>query len=110
MMSFWSLTNSVLMAQVGLLLAWFLPTASGEGDSCIPLPRDRKSALIKWVQKKNHLPEGSLLKISEISDVGRGCYKKLHFVATGKQSLDAVFYLTPDLKYLVPELIDFRID
>src|SRR5690349_20690228 len=93
-----------------LTLVCLAPMAAAAADTCSPITQSRKTALCTWVQRKYRLPETSPPRISEISLVNTGCYRKLHFVATGQGSLDAVLYLTPDQKYLVPELNDLTMD
>lgn len=93
-----------------LTLACLVPVAAVAADTCAPVTQSRKAALCRWVQRKYRLPEASPPQISEVSQVNGGCYRKLHFVGSGKRDFDAVLYLTPDQKYLVPELNDSTAD
>jgi protein-disulfide isomerase len=91
-------------------LACIAPVVAVAADACAPVPQSRKTALCRWVQLKYRLPEASTPQISEVSQVSGSCYRKLHFVGSGKREFDAVLYLTPDQKYLVPELNDLTAD
>ena len=93
-----------------LALACLAPVAAVAADMCTPITQSRKTALCRWVQRKYRLPEASPPQIAEVSLVNGGCYRKLHFVVSGKREFDAVLYLTPDQKYLVPELNDLTAD
>ena len=87
-----------------------VPLLAAAADKCASIPPQREGKLCKWVQRKYHLPEGSAVRISDISEINGSCYRKLHFVGSGARAFDAIFYLTPDQKFLVPELHDFTLD
>lgn len=93
-----------------LTLVCLAPVVTVAASRCGLITEDRAAALARWVQRKYRLPDGSPAKISEISPVEGGCYTRLHFVGSGRHNIDVVLYLTPDQKFLVPELIDFTID
>lgn len=93
-----------------LTLACLAPVAAVAADTCAPVTQSRKTVLCRWVQRKYRLPEAFPPRISEVSQVNGGCYREIHFVGSGKRDFDAVLYLTPDQRYLVPELNDSTAD
>ncbi len=79
-------------------------------NTCAPVTEDRKLSLCRYVQRKYRLADESRPSISEVSEISGSCYRKLRFVASGKRKFDVSLYLTPDQKFLVPELYDSTID
>lgn len=89
------------------VLACLGPVPSGFAETCAPITGARKAALVRYVQRKYRLATEARLTISEISEVGGGCYRKLRFEDAGQSShFDVSFYLTPDQRFLVTELND----
>ena len=96
----------------GLSAILFLAATLAPGDeACAPLTKDQEAALCHYVQRKYRLPEGAQVIVSAVSNVGETCYRKLRFqTADPRPRFDVSFYLTPDHRFLVPELNDSAVD
>ena len=80
------------------------------GPGCPPLKMERKQTLVRYVQRKYHLPQATQIVVSDIPGDEIGCYRKLRFAVSGKPQLDISLYLTPYQRFLVPELNDSTVD
>lgn len=91
-------------------LTCLTPALTAAANICAPMTEKRKVALCRYVQRKYRLGEESRLTISEVSEINDRCYRKLRFVASGNRQFEVSLYLTPDQRFLLPELNDSALD
>ncbi len=99
--------NSLRWTCAVLLLA---PALEARTGVCAPITEERKASLCRYVQRKYRLADDVRPAIAEVSEMGGSCYRKLRFVASGKRNFDMSLFLSPDLRFLAPELNDTTID
>ncbi len=98
------LTTVVLAAAP---LSWTNAASSG----CSDLTDADKTRLISYVKKKYQIPDNAKIGIQEASPLLDKCYRKVLFSGTGPLGVISLgLYLSPDLRFLSPELFDSSVD
>ena len=101
-------TRNVLL--LAPLLAWGAPAAAGP-DDCPVLTGAINSRLVAYVARKYQLPDSVSIGIKDTLIISGTCYRKVVFAGTGPLGeVSLALYLSPDLRFLSPELLDSSID
>ena len=108
MMYSWSVSS--MMPRFATSVLCLASLLRAESTTCAPVTDEQKAALSHYVERRYRLPAQMPVSVSEVSVIQGGCYQKLHFVAPGLRRFSITLYLTPDQRFLVPELNDLTID
>lgn len=96
--------------KVALLLpSLLLAVAVKSRAACRTPDKENEKQLINYVAAKFHLPNDSLT-ISQAEQANESCFWKLKFTTVAAPARSIVLYLSPDGKYLVPDLLDTQVD
>ncbi len=78
---------------------------------CKVLSSADRSRLLEYVTKKYKVPPALAIAIVKESFVPSTCFRKLEFkLADGKGSFHAELFLSPDFRFLTPDLLDSTVD
>ncbi len=92
------------VTSLGLICAFAVSAAE---MNCAAFPDADQKRVVDYVVKKYQIPEGVRISIKEAVLVSGSCYRKLTFTGSGPLGVFALTqYLSPELRYLSPELLD----
>jgi protein-disulfide isomerase len=92
-----------------LVTAFLYFGAVAGAQDCKALGSDAKAGLVTYVAKKHDLGADSNLVLKQEEFVPGTCYRRLSFWS-GAQARAVVLYLSPDLRFLSPSLMDSSIN
>jgi protein-disulfide isomerase len=81
------------------------------GATCKVLGDGQRTRLVDYVKKKYKLPQTASLTVSSESFVSATCFRKVEFKsADSERKFRTVLFVSPDLRFLAPELLDSNVD
>lgn len=93
-----------------ILAFTMLGTATGSfAQNCKAPTAEKQAELSAYVAKRSHISSSGQLNLLESAQANNACYWKLRYQSPTAKN-DITVYLTPDGKYLVPNLYDLSID
>src|SRR5437016_9560568 len=96
-----------------ILVAFSTVSAPGATTeiSCKPLGENQRAKLVDYVKKQYKLAKTASLTVSDQSLVSSTCFRKLEFKSNDpKQKFRTVLFLSPDFRFLTPQLLDSSVD
>lgn len=78
-------------------------------QTCKPLTASVETTITSYVQREYNLPKSTKLRVTQVAPVARTCYRRI-LVESASTGVTAVFYLSPDEKFLTRSLIDLSED
>jgi protein-disulfide isomerase len=77
---------------------------------CAPIPSDVADRLATFVHDKFQFAPETVIKVASSEVITPTCYRKVRFLTEGSGPSEAVFYLSPDQRFLSRDLLDSTID
>ena len=103
----WNTRGLLLVAP---LMAWASPSLAGSND-CPALSDADNSRLVIYVARKYQIPDSVKIGIKDSFMISDKCYRKVVFAGPGPLGeVSLALYLSPDLRFLSPDLFDSSID
>lgn len=84
--------------------------AQDRKDGCPPLSDQAKESVLAYMRKLGNVPAGTLLSVIDSNVNERTCYRRLEFVSSSDPSARATLFLSPDQRFLTPQVLDLRSD
>lgn len=98
-------TRLMLLATLGAGAAVQAYAAS----DCAPLPDEMRDTLTSYFKKLAKLPPATWVNLTGSALEGETCYRRLEFSIGGEPN-KAVLFLSPDQRFLSPQLFDSHVD
>ena len=82
---------------------------SANAQDCRPLTPEKRATLASWVHRKFGVSPSIQITVDAAEEVG-DCYRRIRFVDLDRREFETTLYLTPDTRFLLPELNDTAVD
>jgi len=101
----WLALNAILWCSGTIKLSCF-----SAPPECYPISEATKSELARYVIHKYDLPRKTQIEVAD-GAVSEGCYRQLRFFSkSSTYPFEVRLYLSPDRRFLTPDLYDYRVE